>query len=64
MAAGGLTSRQDDADVERLFYAFGIVVVLKLNHRHAVGVREKLFDFFLVGNRLCSLAYLDLNGSL
>ena len=49
VAAGGLTTRKDDADVERLFYADRIIVMLELYYRQSVGVREQSFDFFLIG---------------
>ena len=64
MAAGSLTAREDDADVERLLAAYRILLTLELHNGHTVGMGEEFLDFFLISNRFRCLAYLYLNRTL
>ena len=57
VSAGSLATRQDNADVDSR-EVYGFATFFKLNQRHTVGVREQIFDSFLVGNRLSRFAFL------
>jgi len=64
VSAGGLSAGQDDADVERLLYACGVLVTLEFHHGHSVGVGETRLDLFLVCYGFRRLTELELDGAL
>ena len=58
VSAGGLTSGENDTDVHRsIFFLF--VGGDKIHERHAVGVGEEFFDFFLVTHALGGSTFFD-----
>ena len=51
VSAGSLSAGEDDADVDRFHFRFGIGF-FKLEHRHVAGGREESVDFLCIGERL------------
>ena len=49
VSAGGLTTREDNANIYRFAYD-GIGILFKLQFGQTVSVREQLLNLFLVGN--------------
>ncbi len=64
VAAGGLATRQDYADIERLLETLRVLVALKLDDGHAIGVWEQFLYLLLVGHGVGGLADMDFHRPL
>ena len=58
VSTGSLTSGENNTDINSL----GVVFLTRheLYQRHTIGVREQLFDFFLIVNTLCGSTLYNL----